>query len=65
MLVQFGKAAEDLAQWVNTTGKAIGRGHIAKIVDSPAVKNSGGLIALTALLLNNWNASNYLGQAGV
>ncbi|WP_353232819.1 toxin VasX [Pseudomonas helleri] len=65
MLVQFGKAAEDLAQWVNTTGKAIGRGHIAKIVDSPAVKNSGGLIALTALLLNSWNASNYLGQAGV
>lgn len=65
MLVQFGKAAEDLAQWVNTTGKAIGRGHVAKIVDSPAVKNSGGLIALTALLLNSWNASNYLGQAGV
>ncbi|WP_178126457.1 toxin VasX [Pseudomonas sp. FSL R10-0399] len=65
MLVQFGKAAEDLAQWVNTTGKAIGRGHIAKIVDSPAVKNSGGLIALTALLLNSWNASNYLGHAGV
>lgn len=65
MLVQFGKVAEDLAQWVNTTGKAIGRGHIAKIVDSPAVKNSGGLIALTALLLNSWNASNYLGQAGV
>ncbi|MEB0150896.1 hypothetical protein, partial [Pseudomonas sp. CCC2.2] len=28
------------------------------------VKNSGGLIALTALLLNSWNASNYLGQAG-
>lgn len=65
VLQQFGKAAEDLAQWVNTTGKAIGRGHIAKIVDSPAVKNSGGLIALTALLLNSWNASNYLGQAGV
>lgn len=65
VLQQFGKAAEDLAQWVNTTGKAIGRGHIAKIVDSPAVKNSGGLIALTALLLNSWNASNYLGHAGV
>ena len=65
VLQQFGKAAEDLAQWVNTTGKAIGRGHVAKIVNSPAVKNSGGLIALTALLLNSWNASNYLGQAGV
>ncbi|MCU1727256.1 hypothetical protein NTD86_09690 [Pseudomonas sp. 7P_10.2_Bac1] len=65
VLQQFGKAAEDLSQWVNTTGKAIGRGHVAKIVDSPAVKNSGGLIALTALLLNSWNASNYLGQAGV
>ena len=65
VLQQFGKAAEDLAQWVNTTGKAIGRGHVAKIVNSPAVKNSGGLISLTALLLNSWNASNYLGQAGV
>ncbi|MFJ7885191.1 toxin VasX [Pseudomonas sp. NPDC096917] len=63
VLQQFGKAAEDLAQWVNTTGKAIGRGHVSKIVDSVAVKNSGGLIALTALLLNSWNASNYLAQA--
>ena len=64
VLQQFGKAAEDLTQWVNTTGKAIGLGHVSKIVDSPAVKNSGGLIALTALLLNSWNASNYLEQAG-
>ncbi|MFP3516206.1 toxin VasX [Pseudomonas sp. SIMBA_077] len=63
VLQQFGKAAEDLTQWVNTTGKAIGRGHVSKIVNSAAVKNSGGLIALSALLLNIWNASNYLGQA--
>ncbi|MEB0206493.1 hypothetical protein QN356_13565 [Pseudomonas sp. CCC3.1] len=65
VLQQFGKAAEDLTQWVNTTGKAIGRGQVSKIVDSVAVKNSGGLIALTALLLNSWNASNYLGQVEV
>ena len=65
VLQQFGKAAEDLTEWVNTTGKAIGRGHTSKIVNSVAVKNSGGLIALSALLLNTWNASNYLGQAGV
>jgi len=65
VLQQFGKAAEDLSQWVNTTGKAIGRGHVSKIVNAVAVKNSGGLIALSALLLNTWNASNYLGQAGV
>ena len=64
VLQQFGKAAEGLSQWVNTTGKAIGRGHVSKIVNSVAVKNSGGLIALTALLLNSWNASNYLTQAG-
>lgn len=63
VLQQFGKAAEDLTQWVNTTGKAIGRGHVSKIVDTVAVKNGGGLIALTVLLLNIWNASNYLGQA--
>ena len=65
VLKQFGKAAEDFSQWVNTTGKAIGHGHVSKIVDSVAVKNSGGLIALTALLLNSWNASNYLVQAEV
>ncbi|KQB55715.1 hypothetical protein AQS70_00860 [Pseudomonas endophytica] len=65
VLQQFGKAAEDLTQWINTTGKAIGLGHVSKIADSPAVKNSGGLLALTALLLNSWNASNYFGQAGV
>ncbi|KQB53474.1 hypothetical protein AQS70_10130 [Pseudomonas endophytica] len=63
VLKQFGKVAEDLTQWVNTTGNAIGRGHVSKIVNSVAVKNSGGLVALSALLLNTWNASNYLGQA--
>ena len=61
----FGKAAEDLTQWAKSTGKAIGLGHAANIVNSPAVNGSAGLVALVALLLNSWNASNYLAQAGV
>ena len=65
VLQAFGKAAEDLNQWVNTTGKAIGAGRVADIVNSPAVKGSGGLVALVVLLLNTWNASHYLAQADV
>ena len=61
----FGKAAEDLTQWAKSTGKAIGLGHAANIVNSPAVNGGAGLVALVALLLNSWNASNYLAQAGV
>lgn len=65
LLQLVGKAAEDLTQWSITTGRAIGAGRVADIVNSTAVKNSGGLIAVAALLLNSWNASHYLSEAGV
>ncbi|WP_167654231.1 toxin VasX [Pseudomonas saxonica] len=60
----FGKAGEDIAQWAKKTGDAIGAGQVSKILNSQAVKGSGGLVALAALLLNSWNAKNYLSQAG-
>ena len=60
-----GKAAEDLTQWAQVTGKAIGTGRVANIVNSPAVQKSGGVIALAALLLNSWNAGRYLSDARV
>ncbi|MFK7606240.1 MULTISPECIES: toxin VasX [unclassified Pseudomonas] len=60
----FGKAGEDIAQWAKKTGDAIGAGQVSKILNSQAVKGSGGLVALSALLLNSWNAKNYLTQAG-
>ena len=65
VLQLVGKAAEELTQWAKITGKAIGTGHVASIVNSPAVQNSGGVIALAALLLNSWNAGRYLSQAQV
>ena len=65
VLQLVGKAAEDLIQWAKITGKAIGTGHVAHIVNSPAVQKSGGVIALAALLLNSWNAGRYLSQAQV
>lgn len=60
----LGKAGEDITQWAKKTGDAIGVGQVSKILNSPAVKGSGGLVALSALLLNSWNAKNYLSQAG-
>ncbi|MGO2284580.1 toxin VasX [Pseudomonas lundensis] len=65
VLQLVGKAAEDMIQWAKITGKAIGTGHVAHIVNSPAVQKSGGVIALAALLLNSWNAGRYLSQAQV
>lgn len=65
VLKLFGNGAEELTQWVNRTGKAIGAGRVANIVNAPVVQKSGGVIALAALLLNSWNANNYLSQAGV
>ncbi|MES2870046.1 MAG: hypothetical protein V4749_10790, partial [Pseudomonadota bacterium] len=65
VLQLFGKTAEDLTQWANTTGKAIGAGRVASIVNAPVIQQSGGVTALAALLLNSWNANNYLSQAGV
>ena len=61
----FGNSVETLTQWATTTGKAIGTGRVANRVNAPAVQQSGGVIALAALLLNSWNANNYLSQAGV
>lgn len=65
VLQLVGKAAEDLTQWAQVTGKAIGTGRVANIVNSPAVQKSGGVIALAALLLNSWNAGRYLSDARV
>lgn len=65
VLQLFGRNAEELTQWASTTGKAIGAGRVADIVNAPAVQKSGGVIALAALLLNSWNANNYLSQASV
>ncbi|MES2870737.1 MAG: hypothetical protein V4749_14335 [Pseudomonadota bacterium] len=61
----FGSPAEDLTRWANKTGKAIGAGQVGNIVNSSAVQGAGGLVAVAALLLNSWNAGNYLEQAGV
>jgi hypothetical protein len=60
----LGQKAEGISQWANTTGKAIGAGRVTGIVNSPFVTNSGGVVPLAALLLNTFNASNYLSQAG-
>ena len=59
----FGKAGEDITQWAKKTGNAMGSGQVSKILNSQAVKGSGGLVALAALLLNSWNAQKYLSQA--
>jgi hypothetical protein len=60
----LGQSAEGLTQWANSTGKAIGVGRVGGIVNSPVVTNSGGVVPLAALLLNAFNANNYLSQAG-
>ncbi|WP_347927884.1 toxin VasX [Pseudomonas helvetica] len=61
----LGQQAEGLRQWVNATAKAIGMGRVERIVRSPFVTDSGGVVPLAALLLNVLNAHNYLSQAGV
>lgn len=60
----LGQKAEGLSQWASNTGKAIGAGRLAGITNSPFVTNSGGVVPLAALLLNTFNAGNYLSQAG-
>ncbi|MFJ7795343.1 toxin VasX [Pseudomonas sp. NPDC096950] len=60
-----GQMAEALGDWVKSTGKAIGVGRVERIVNSPAVVNSGGVVPLAALLLNVVNAVNYLRDAAV
>ncbi|MFJ2467864.1 hypothetical protein ACIOU6_27920, partial [Pseudomonas sp. NPDC087615] len=61
----FGQRAEALSEWVNKTGKAIGVGRVERIVNSPVVVNSGGVVPLAALLVNVVNVQNYLSEAGV
>ncbi|UIN57015.1 MULTISPECIES: toxin VasX [Pseudomonas] len=61
----LGQRAEALAQWVNKTGKAIGVGRVERIVNSPVVVNSGGVVPMAALLVNVVNVQNYLKEAGV
>ena len=59
----LGGKADALNQWVRHTAQAIGQGRASALVNSPVVQNSGGLLPLTALLLNSLNASHHLGQA--
>lgn len=61
----LGEKAEALQQWTRNTAQAIRSGNAAGVLQSPAVKNSGGLLPLAALLLNALNASNYASQAGL
>lgn len=60
-----GQRAEALGEWVNKTGKAIGVGRVERILNAPAVVNSGGVVPLAALLLNVVNVQNYLSETGV
>jgi len=61
----LGAKADALQQWTRNTAQAIRSGNAAGVLQSPAVKNSGGLLPLAALLLNALNASNYASQAGL
>ncbi|WP_256577338.1 hypothetical protein [Pseudomonas sp. B7(2017)] len=61
----FGQRAEALDEWVRKTGKAIGAGRGERILNSPAVVNSGGVVPLAALLVNVVNVQNYLREAAV
>ncbi|MEX6502845.1 toxin VasX [Pseudomonas zhanjiangensis] len=60
-----GAKADALKQWTQNTAQAIRSGRAAGIVQSPAVKNSGGVLPLLALLLNAMNAEIYVSQASV
>ncbi|HEX4551428.1 toxin VasX [Pseudomonas sp.] len=60
----LGQRAEALDEWVNKAGKAIGIGRVERIVNSPAVVNSGGVVPLAALLVNVMNVHTYLSEAG-
>ena len=61
----LGQQAEALGDWAKATGKAISAGRVGRIVNSPVVANSGGVVPLAALLLNVLNVHNYLSKAGV
>lgn len=59
-----GQKAEGLAEWVRATSHAIGIGQVKGILKSPLVPSSAGVVPLAALLLNTFNASNYLSPVG-
>lgn len=61
----MGAKAEALSQWTSNTAQAIRSGRVAGIIQSPVIKNSGGILPLAALLLNALNAETYISQAGV
>jgi hypothetical protein len=61
----LGEQAEALNAWVKATGRAIGTGRIERILNSPAVVNSGGVLPLAGLLLNVMNSGIYLREAEV
>lgn len=61
----LGSKAEALNHWVQSTAQAIRTGRAAGIIQSPAIKNSGGILPLAALLLNALNAETYISQASV
>lgn len=58
-----GQKADALGQWTRSTAQAIGLGRVSGIVNAPAVKASGGLLPLAALVVNILNAGTYAGQA--
>jgi hypothetical protein len=61
----LGQQAEALGDWAKATGKAIGLGRVGRIVNSPVVANSGGVVPLAVLLVNVLNTHSYLSKAGV
>ncbi|MCO8163585.1 hypothetical protein NJC38_15610 [Pseudomonas sp. 21LCFQ010] len=62
-LEAFGKNVDELKDWTKLTSDHIKSGRAAQIINSRAVKSSGGVTALIVLTLNIWNASRYLNQA--
>lgn len=60
-----GEKAEALQQWTRNTAQAIRSGNAAGVLQSAAIRNSGGLLPLAALLLNALNAGSYGRQAGL
>ncbi|WP_256592634.1 toxin VasX [Pseudomonas sp. 43NM1] len=58
-----GARADALLEWVKATAQAIGAGRVGKVMNSPAVVNSGGVLPLAMLMLNVVNAAGYLKEA--
>ncbi|SDS61051.1 hypothetical protein SAMN05216198_2338 [Halopseudomonas litoralis] len=60
-----GQKADALRHWTQNTAQAIRSGQIAGVAQLPAIKNSGGILPLAALLLNALNASTYASQGAL